>query len=103
MHIIARMPNCHPGIESSILIHTQDVEKEKKKSDIQMKVCKIVKYSVTFTGLVKITACGVRPQYIYLDLDPCQQQRNTAKDCPKQQPQQEKGDKAQGALELWVL
>lgn len=33
---------------------------------------------------------------IYLDSDSCQQQRNTAKDCLKQQPQQEKDDKAQG-------
>lgn len=32
---------------------------------------------------------------IYLDSDSCQQQRDTAKDCLKQQLQQEKDDKAQ--------
>lgn len=25
LHIIPRIPNCHPGIEGIILIHTQDV------------------------------------------------------------------------------
>lgn len=33
---------------------------------------------------------------IYLDSDSCQQHRDAAKDCLKQQLQQEKDDKAQG-------
>lgn len=40
---------------------------------------------------------------IYLDTDSCQQPKNTAKDCLKQQPQQEKDDKAQGPFTTVAL
>lgn len=62
-----------------------------------MNVCNNIKFAVIYwikSLLVKYS------HNVYLDSDSCQQQRNTAKNCLKQLPQEEKNEKAQGPFRV---